>query len=366
MLNDKLAVLITRHLAGETSEEEQKELFNLLKDQPEQQYFLDLLGNYWTSGDGTFVDDETNTDEHFNHILALADKTESTTEEHTDIQKGNPSLRRKIYLWSAAAAACVAVFAGIYKYSGKQAQPIVAVSHKNEVSAKSGAKSRLTLPDGTKVWLNAESRITYNSSFNSKFREVELEGEAFFDVVKNAQRPFIVHTSGIDIKVLGTAFNVKSYPKESTIETTLVRGLIEVIKKDEPTGPRVLLQPHEKLIFNKEKDSLKLAVPANTIAKTSPQDIFIMPVSKSLPDSAMKETSWVYNKLIFDGDKFQDLAVKMERWFDVKIIFRNDKVMNYRFKGVFENETIEQALNALQLTASFKYKIQDHEVEIYK
>lgn len=366
MLNEKLAVLISRHLAGETSEEEQKELFDLLKDQPEQQYFLDLLGNYWTSGNSTFAEDETNTDEHFNHILALADETESANEQQINAPKSNSSFRRKIYLWSAAAAACAAVLLGIYRYSEKQAQPIAAISHKNEVSAKSGAKSRLTLPDGTKVWLNAESRITYNSSFNSKFREVELEGEAFFDVVKNAQRPFIVHTSGIDIKVLGTAFNVKSYPKESTIEATLVRGLIEVIKKDEPTGPRVLLQPHEKLIYNKEKDSLKLAAPSTTISKTPSQDIFIMPVPKSLPDSAMKETSWVYDKLIFDGDKFQDLAVKMERWFDVKIIFLSDKVMNYRFKGVFKNETIEQALNALQLTASFKYKIHDHEVEIYK
>ncbi len=365
MLNEKLAVLITRHLAGEASEEEQSELFELISKHPEQQYFLDLLENYWRAGDAISPDNETNNDEHFNHILALADEAEPDSEGQPNNSDGITSFRRKLYVWAAAAAACAAVAISTYRLSIKQPLPVVTIAHKNEISAKSGAKSRLTLPDGTKVWLNAESRIIYNNSFNSKSREVELDGEAFFDVVRNPQKPFIVHTSGIDIKVLGTAFNVKSYSKEATIEATLVRGLIEVIKKDEPTGPRVLLQPHEKLIFNKEKTSLKLAVPANAINRTPSQDIFIMPVSKSLPDSAMKETSWVYNKLIFDGDRFKDLAARMERWFDVKIVFKNDRVMEYRFKGVFENETIEQALNALQLTASFKYKIHDHEVEIY-
>jgi ferric-dicitrate binding protein FerR (iron transport regulator) len=235
------------------------------------------------------------------------------------------------------------------------------IPHKNEVKAKSGAKSRLTLPDGTKVWLNAESRITYNNNFNTKTREVELEGEAFFDVVKNPYSPFIVHTTGIDIKVLGTAFNVKSYPHEQTIEATLVRGSIEVVKTDEPMGPKVILQPHEKLVFTRAMDSLQKI----STSKVPQQEMMVTSVTANVPDSVMKETSWVYNKLYFDGDTFSELGAKMERWFNVRITFKNEKVAAYRFKGVFKNETIEQALKALQLTADFKYNVDGNEVEIY-
>jgi ferric-dicitrate binding protein FerR (iron transport regulator) len=91
----------------------------------------------------------------------------------------------------------------------------------------------------------------------------------------------------------------------------------------------------------------------------------ITAVAANAPDSVMKETSWVYNKLYFDGDTFAELAVKMERWFNVSISFKNEKVAAYRFKGVFKTETIQQALKALQLTADFKYSIEGDEVKIY-
>src|SRR4029078_631833 len=98
----------------------------------------------------------------------------------------------------------------------------------NTVSTKRGSKSKVQLPDGTQVWLNADSRIAYNEKFQGNLREVTLEGEAYFDVVRDEKRPFVIHTAAIDIKVLGTAFNVRSYANEKNTETSLIRGSIEV------------------------------------------------------------------------------------------------------------------------------------------
>ena len=111
----------------------------------------------------------------------------------------------------------------IIRYSRQKAEKLLSTK---------GSRSRSLLPDGTTVWLNAGSKLYYENDFNGT-REVRLEGEAFFDVVKQTDRPFIVHTSGIDIKVLGTAFNVKSYPEDKTVETTLYRGLVQVFRQED-------------------------------------------------------------------------------------------------------------------------------------
>ena len=121
-----------------------------------------------------------------------------------------------------------------------------------QVFVKPGSKSKIILPDGTIVRLNGSSTLSYNKDFNKKIREVKLDGEAYFDVIKDMTNPFIVHTSGIDIKVLGTLFDVKSYQQDSMIETTLLRDCTEVYTKDDPSTPRVILKPNEKLIFGKK------------------------------------------------------------------------------------------------------------------
>ena len=235
---------------------------------------------------------------------------------------------------------------------------------KNEVMAKKGARSRIILPDGTQVWLNSDSKIQYDKSFDDTIREVTLDGEAYFDVVKNPKRPFIVHTSNIDIRVLGTAFNVKSYSQEKTIETTLIHGLVEVTDKNEPQLSKIILRPKEKLVFNKlETDFEKND---KTTVKPVIEKNAIVPLSKNVADTALKETSWIYNRLDFDGDTFSELAVKMERWFNVKIRFKDEKVANERLHGAFEDESLEEALKVLQLITTFTYKLNNNELEINK
>jgi ferric-dicitrate binding protein FerR (iron transport regulator) len=234
----------------------------------------------------------------------------------------------------------------------------------NEIVAKRGTKSKLILPDGTQVWLNSESKLSYATNFYDSIREVTLEGEAYFDVVKDKNRPFIVKTSAISIRVLGTAFNVKSYNQDPTIETTLVRGLIEVQKNNEPSASKIILRPNEKLVYNKPEALSANQESGISIDNKQSQLIYISPISKYIPDSTRVETSWVYGRLIFDGDNFSQLAEKMERWYNIKITIKNQHLATNRFGGVFENENVEEALKALQLIAMFKYTIHDSEIII--
>jgi len=341
MEENRLWVLIARHLSKEISVDESEELRQLLR-----QY--------------SFYEDK------FNKIIGHSEPPAD--------QLSSP-IKYKAYrlpkFWRrVVAAAFIASLAGLtyyFFYQRKADEKVLA--KENEVVSKAGARTKLTLPDGTLVWLNAGSRLTYSNDYNKTLREVELEGEGFFDVAKNAERPFIVHASSLNIQVVGTEFNVKSYPQDETIETTLLRGIIEISRKDDPTAPKVILKPNEKLIFNKQREDGKQVDSArafNTSQATTTRDISVTAISRNIPDSNKVETSWVYNRLVFDGDSFQELSEKMERWYNVKISFSNEELTHYRFKGAFVNETISEALDALQLTADFNYEINNNEVRLFR
>jgi transmembrane sensor len=374
MFNENLVTLIARKLSGEASIEELQHLNTYLQEHQEDQYFFELLQNFWdTPKEQTSASEEDLLNAHFDYIIQQAEEdVEGDIPEEWVITKNTSSLK-KVWIRRLSIAALISALAiGLYlMYPSTIKIASFTKTNKSEVSAKPGAKSKMVLPDGTTVWLNSGSKLTYSDNFRDSVRSVELDGEAFFDVVKDAKHPFIVHTSGIDIRVLGTAFNVKSYAAESTIEATLIRGLIEVVKKDEPQSPKVILRPHEKLVFNKEEHTMeKSSGTAENIkigkAEIAPRGIIITPLPKNRPDTTLEETSWVYNKLIFEGDTFNELAKKMERWFNVQIVFKDQKVQEYRVAGMFENESIEQALKALQFIVPFTYKINGSEIEILK
>jgi ferric-dicitrate binding protein FerR (iron transport regulator) len=269
--------------------------------------------------------------------------------------------------WSAAAAVIVLLGWGLLGRSHKAEglpKPATAVSSGGEVLAAAGARTRMVLPDGTTVWLNSNSKLLYRQDYNRQSREVELEGEGYFDVVKDVQRPFIVHTSGIDVKVLGTSFAVKCYAQDETIETTLLRGSIEVSRKDKENSPRVILKPNEKLVYNRHPVSPDtMGIARRKIVAATP-DIAVNSIPKNVPDSEKVETAWMYNRLVFNGDGFQEVAAKMERWYNVKITFKDERLYRRRFGGTFANESVEDALKALQLTTAFSYSIHGNEIDI--
>ena len=369
MFNDRFAQLMARRLSGEATEQEVQELQLFLKEDPKAQYFFEVFSDYWTI-EPRQTSDDVQEEIHFQQIIAIAEKDSAEEKqvapEITEEQPRSGSatiFTLKRILVAATLIGLIIVSYFLYKQNNPGAGKTDLALH--EVAAGTGTKSELRLPDGTRVWLNSESRLEYKANFNDSIREVTLEGEAYFDVVKDKSRPFIVHTSDIDIRVLGTAFNVKSYPREPSIETTLIHGMIEVTNKKLPSSPKVILRPHEKLVFN--KNSVQ-QIADNPPAKSNeaPKPFAITSLPKNIPDSAVVETSWMYNKLIFDGETLRENASKMERWYNVKIVFRNDKAGNIPLRYQLENETVEEALKALQYIEPFTFKRNGNEIEILK
>lgn len=367
MLDKETARLLARKIANEASPAELLALRRAMEDSEELRRLDEILSAHGKNdaGGGMIAETDSLSDIHFSHILLSAREDE----ESPAAQAKRRPIKWRWVRRLAAAACLVALYpAAVFLFSKRPVPPPAAASQyvkKNEVMARPGVRSKIILPDGSTVWLNSDSKLWYNSSFGDRQRDVELEGEAYFDVVKRIDRPFVVHTASMDFRVLGTAFNVKSYPKEHTVEATLIRGSIEVLKQNEPKAPKVILRPHEKLIFRKDLNEFvkgqsadaTAVSPASLNTGTHPHNIDIMLLPKNVADSSIAETSYVYNKLLFEGDRFDELAIKMERWFNVSILIRNEGVRRFRFTGVFESESIEEALEALKLTAPFDYTI---------
>lgn len=361
MNNENLEQLIALYLAGEASPQQEEELFDLLHHDKDALFFFEAFSEYWNGAKKTEASDIQD-EIHFQQIISIAEKRPAPGAQG-EVLNIAPSRKFSFKSLLVAASIVALVIVGFVFYSNSSASesnyPAL-----NEVVAKKGTRTHLVLPDGSTVWLNADSRLEYAGSFSDSLREVTLTGEAFFDIKKDAQRPFVVHTSDLDIKVLGTAFNVKSYPRDEVIETTLIHGMIEVSSTNQPGAPKVILHPHDKLVFNKTGSKDNQQISGKTIPAAKPFTITTLP--RQLNDTAIRETAWIYNKLIFDGETFREIAAAMERWYDVKIVFHDEKIASLPIHVQFRNETIDEALFALQQIESFSYKKSKNQIDICK
>lgn len=217
---------------------------------------------------------------------------------------------------------------------------------------------KLILSDGTTVLLNSASSVTYTNRFVEKKREIDLSGEAYFDVTKNRERPFFVHTERMDVRVLGTAFNIKSYPNELRTQTTLFRGSVEVAVKKQPNR-KIILKPNEKLEIS---DSDIVSSDHNMDTKASSSKISL--TTSSAENNISDDILWTKNKLAFDYMELQEVVLMIERWYGVKIEIENKSLLTKRFSGVFENRPIDDVLKALQLVGKFSYEVNDNQITI--
>ncbi len=365
MNHNRIIELYARKLSAEATDAELAEFVELLKSEDEQ-FFHELITSWWQTQNNTDASPTKERDDHFNKILGVANSTNLI--DNAMIVDDKTKFAKKIKpfsKWSIATAAVVIGLAVCIPYFKNNKNNFLNKGdHYNEIVAKRGTKTKIILPDGSQVWLNSDSKLSYGERFNDTIREVSLEGEAYFDVIKDKNRPFIVMTNALNIRVLGTAFNIKSYAQDATIETTLIRGMIEVRKNNESATKKIVLTPNEKLIYNKSEAILvRPNNEQNTIAKKL-EALSITTLSKNIPDSSRVETAWIYGRLVFDGDSFVTLAEKMERWYNIKITIQNQSISNNRFSGVFEKENVEEAFKALQLITMFKYDIHDNEILI--
>jgi transmembrane sensor len=375
---DRIWELISRKLSGEASADELVELGRLLKEHPEQAYSLEIMEDLWRSDVPV---NRQYAEYKYKELLLRMQQMDLITEDGNEEKEHLVSLlnaddpkKQKVYgihkiakLFLIAASVILVITSVVLLYfeNSKMKTLIATIPKKKEIVTKNATKTNLVLPDGTKVWLNSDSKLSYDNTFGNIVREVVLTGEAYFDVTKNANKPFIIHTRKMDIKVLGTAFNVRCYPDEKKVETSLLRGSIEVTLKDRPTE-KIYLKPNEKLTLIDEPvvvSSIK-----NVVKKLSHETVIPEPMvaishlTYSALDNSVIETSWLQNKLVFKSETFEGVAKKMEKWYNVSIVFSDESVKNLHFTGIFEKETISEALSAMQITTPFHFSINKKEL----
>ena len=236
-----------------------------------------------------------------------------------------------------------------------------------EYKSPYGSKSKVNLPDGSLVWLNAGSTLRFSSDFNISDREVYLEGEGYFDVAHNEQTSFWVHTSTVTVKVLGTAFNVKAYPEESFVETIVERGVVQLIDPLSSSQETTILHAKQKAVVMKElhpevapeKQMLQDEQHANI------KPLNYIPIADVEVDSNVATesyTSWKDSRWVVEREKLSSLAVKLERRYNVRIVFSDEELKDYVLSGTFEDETLEQVLEVMRLTAPVVYEVQQNTV----
>ncbi|MGQ8338810.1 FecR family protein [Sunxiuqinia sp. A32] len=204
------------------------------------------------------------------------------------------------------------------------------------VETPRGEKSKVVLPDGTEVWLNASSRIEYQS-FTNKVRNISLVGEAFFKVTRNEKAPFIVKTPKCEVKVLGTEFNVMAYEQTSRNEVTLFKGSVEIATRNKKT----ILGIGEKLTVSEKGESKEQANLEQTYG-------------------------WVENKLNFTSIPFGELIMRLENWYDVDIIYNENEFVDVEFTGTFKNEeTIWEIIDAIGTYLPITYnEIENRKIQL--
>lgn len=274
-------------------------------------------------------------------------------------------------VWAATLLVMVAGVMVFYWTLGKRvSKGIASSSDFTQYITSAGQRHTIVLSDGTQVWLNADSRLACSDSFQTgKEREVTLSGEAYFKVAPNPTSPFVIHTQKLDVRVLGTELNIEAYPGENKEVAALIKGSIQVSLRADPDR-RIILKPREKAVVVNNL----LLIPSDIVHDKkekrleTPNNLIIAPLTTdSLLDSGTVETAWMEGKLVFRNESFSQLARQMERWYDVDIHFSNSSMEKYRFTGIFSTETIDQALQALQLTSPsdpFNYKINGKDVLI--
>jgi len=226
--------------------------------------------------------------------------------------------------------------AGMYFYmsgKGNSTTPLI-------VAVERGQKANITLPDGSKVWLNSESKLIYAADFNVDKRELQLNGEAYFEVAHNPEKPFIVRSNDISVKALGTAFGMKAYKEDNIISSILMKGKVLVTT---PDGEAILL-PNERIMYNKSTHK-KIQ---NSV--TNAKDF----------------TGWIHNQLRYEDVSLQEIAKDIQRIYNIEIVFADSQLKNQRFTGSIDNNSLESVLNIITLTSPVSFQINNQQVTFYE
>ncbi|WP_134090171.1 FecR family protein [Olivibacter sp. XZL3] len=250
-----------------------------------------------------------------------------------------PTKRRVAPFWAAAASIVVLIGLALFYRSSQQVKFAPAeASHIAEIKTNYGEKKKATLPDGTQIHLNAGSVLRYDNTYNKDKREIELIGEAFFEVAPDELRPFIVRSQQLKTYVLGTSFNVRAFEEDENLFVALITGSVRI----DDGSSSSLLKPGEKINYNK---------------RTATSEV-----------SAIQEKDywglWRKEVLAFNEQRFEEVAALLEKWYGVHIHIHNKALLKRRFTGEFKGLAINKVLDMLSKSSPFTYNIENDQVYI--
>lgn len=259
------------------------------------------------------------------------EKFQSRINNYTTYQNNSLKKIKLFKYWSIAATVALLVLVGNITYNliTKSESEIIVVN------VPAGNTKKVTLPDNTLVWINADSRLVYNKQFTERAREVYLSGEAYFDVTKNARKHFVVKTDDVNINVVSTEFNVKSYPGENLFEATLVKGIVNIeYTKESPKARDMQLKAGQRAIVNKTNGNIDLQDKVDVI----------------------NYISWKKGELRFIQSDMEDIIKQLERKFGTEIIIKTNQLKEKKYTGKFENnESLVQILEVINISTPINY-----------
>lgn len=324
---------IIKHIRGESSLEENQNIIDWVNENPKNLKYYSELKNLWINS--TMPISEASDEE-----MALVQEIINNRRE----KKGN----KYVVLYSAAATIIVLLTINIFLHFNKKSD-IEAISSEKRVAltnmlfTNKGVKAKVNLPDGSIVWLNSASYIKYPDQFSSKYREVEISGEALFDVVYDSTRPMIVKTNkNFKIVVLGTKFNLRSYENDNEAQTTLFSGKINLVQYDKSGNEIVTkLLPKESFLIKNSKSELIRQI------------------------DTTKQKAWQLGKLIFENTPIDEVIKKLERWHGTEFLIKDSSIYQYKLTAEFQSESIIQILEMLKFCTQIDYTISDNKATLF-
>ncbi|MBQ0733265.1 FecR family protein [Aquimarina celericrescens] len=314
---------LIRYIKGEANPNEKQSIIEWIKKDAKHQKQYNILKAQYVASNLDLLDDtETNTAyQHFSSKRAA---------------------NKKKYYYPVAAIAILLPLFTWYVITFSENNSLVTNTDFLKLDTQSivtqyGDHKTIVLPDGSTVILNSNSSLTYAKNFSDTLRTVTLTGEAFFDIKRDTTKPFIVHTDQLKIRVLGTSFNVKSYPVDENIETTLVTGKVEVLQKSNEAP--IVLAPSQKAIFDKEKKDIR-------INEVDSENV----------------VAWKQGKLVFDKTPLKQVVLDLKRKYSVEFIIESDSLLDYKYTGEFDNLGLEEVLNLLKLSSSIQYTFKNNKI----
>jgi transmembrane sensor len=332
MQEDRIWNLVGKQLDGTTSPEEEKEIKDWKNASTKNAQLYDLICAYWH--EKSFA-----TSSNATHAWKKVEARIADAEE-----KGRKAISLKKHyarLLSIAATIALLILASYYFFS-----PDIDFLPTSEIVKETpkSIRTQVELPDGSKIWLNADSKLTYSKQFGEASREVSLIGEAFFEVERNPDFPFIIHLENdTRIQVLGTSFNVKAYASDEVVETAVLTGKVMFVseKASVRTDTAYYLTANQKLAFAKT---------SGTIETTEV--------------NSQEEIAWIEGKMVFKNEQWSSIANTLERNFNTTVRLENEALKNCRLTATFEGNSLTEILNLISLTQEFDYTINDRTVTI--